>query len=122
MNVHPLGHDGHDHEGEVAIARLLRTGVRVASTLLALALAGSLISGTPLGDHLLGTADLLAGRFGWTSLVAQVGLLALAVTPLARVALAAGLFAKAGERRQALFSAGVLALLVLALVLGSVES
>lgn len=115
-------HEGHEHDGEVAIARLLRAGVRIAAALLALALAASWLLGLPIGDHTLRIADLLAGRFGWVSLVAQLGLTALAITPLARVALAAGLFARAGERRQALFSFGVLALLLLALLLGSVES
>jgi len=109
------------HAGERAIARLLRGGVALAAGLLLLALLGAWIGGGAIRGTTVPLTELLAGRLGLPAALAQLGLLSLAVTPLARVALATGVFARAGEKRQALVSAAVLALLLVALLLGAAE-
>ena len=109
------------HAGELAISRLLRGGVTLAASLLVLSLVGSWNAGGSIAGTTVPFAELFAGERTAPAILAQLGLLALALTPFARVALAAGLFARAGEKRQALVSAAVLALLLVALFLGAAE-
>ena len=104
------------HQVEGWIADLLRWGVRLSVVLLVAAALFSLLLGLPLGAQLVPLSQL--GELPLPDRLAELGLLALALTPLARVALAAGLFARAGERRHAGIAFGVLALLGISLLLG----
>lgn len=104
------------HREEGWIADLLRWGVRLSVLLLVAAMLASLLLGRPLGGRLVPVGQL--GELPLPDRLAEVGLLALACTPFARVALAAGLFARSGERRHAGIAIGVLVLLGISLLLG----
>lgn len=105
--------------GERSIANLLRGGVLLATSLLVLSSIASLIFDLPLGDHSIPFAALFDGSHGWISVSAQLGFLALAVTPLLRVALAALVFSRGGEKGQASVAAAVLVLLLFSMFLGA---
>ena len=98
MIRHASPPDELEKAGDHAIAKLLRGGVLVAAGLLFLALAGSHLLDMPLAHSTLPFAELLAGKGSPFS---------------------AGLFARAGEKKQALVALGVLALLAFSLLAGS---
>ena len=111
---------------EARIARLLTLGTRVAVGLLAV---GSILliagGGSPLDadwpplDLAALPADLAAlhpAAYLWLGLVAMIA------TPLLRVTVATGGFARAGERRLAALGAGVLVIIGLAVLAGSLAA
>ncbi|AKU92823.1 DUF1634 domain-containing protein [Vulgatibacter incomptus] len=108
-------------QGELAIALLLRGGVVLAALLLAAALVGSLVFGTPLSQEGVSLGRIFSGESRGLDALALVGLLIMGATPVARVALSIPVFAKAGERSQALIGLGVLVLLAVSILLGAVE-
>lgn len=105
--------------GERSIANLLRGGVTLATILLVISSVASLAFDLPLGDRSLPFGELFDGSHGWIPVAAQLGFLALAATPLLRVALAALVFSREGETGQATVAAGVLSLLLLSMLLGA---
>lgn len=93
---------------------MLRRGVWLSATAMAGGLAWlAAASGFPMRAQ--APAALLAG--GPQAMI-QAGLLLLLLTPVARVVAAGWAFLKEGERRYALVSAAVLALILAGLVLG----
>lgn len=108
--------------GDRALALVLRAGLYLAAGLLGAALAASLLFRIPLVDG----GGLLSippggGMAAAVGLSARLGIVLLGLTPVARVALSVPIFARSGERSQALFGLGVLFLLLLSMFLGSVE-
>lgn len=103
---------------ERAVARLMRRGVLLSAALLVAGFIGAGIAGEPLRGAALPLPALLRGEAGPWALLAQLGLLVLAATPLLRVALAAGVFARLGERRTSLAALAVLGFLAASLFLG----
>jgi hypothetical protein len=98
---------------ERGVAWLLRAGVVAAALLLSAAQIAAWLMGVPL------IAELLPAVSGGVARrAAEVGLLTLGLTPVARVVFTAGSFARRGERGQALIAVAVLALLALSLALG----
>lgn len=108
-------------EGEAALALVLRGGVAVATVMLVAALVTSIYLGVPLVGHTFPVNELFTGQHDAVQILAQLGLLALCVTPLLRVAFSVLVFGRAGEPRQAWIAAGVLCLLILGMFLGAVE-
>jgi uncharacterized membrane protein len=105
-----------------AIARLLTAGTYLGVALLAVGVLGMITAGTspfdttfPGFDATRLPSDLTALRpagFLWS------GLLVIIATPVIRVAAALVAFLRAGDRRMALISAGILAVIALGVVLG----
>jgi uncharacterized membrane protein len=107
--------------GDVAIALLLRSGTLLAGLLLVAGLVSAAVAGRALQPAGLSPGQLFRLEAEWPELLAGAGVFALCLTPIARVALTAGFFARARERGAALVAAGVLALLLVGLALGAVE-
>ncbi|HEY0840354.1 MAG TPA: hypothetical protein VGD74_09230 [Vulgatibacter sp.] len=109
--------------GDQALALVLRAGLFLAAGLLGAALAASLLFRVPLVDGggllSLPTSGGMAAAVG---LSARLGIVLLGLTPVARVALSVPIFARSGERSQALVGLGVLVLLLLSMFLGAVEA
>jgi uncharacterized membrane protein len=105
-----------------AIARLLTAGTYLGVAFLAVGVIGMVAAGTspfdttfPGFDATALPGDLVALRpagFLW------LGLLVIIATPLVRVTAALAAFLRAGDRRMALISAGILAVIALGVVLG----
>ncbi|HWV37970.1 MAG TPA: hypothetical protein VN033_05780 [Vulgatibacter sp.] len=111
-----------DDPGDWALALVLRAGLLLAAALLGAALAASLLFRIPLvGDEGFLALPPEGGLAAMVGISAHLGIVLLGLTPVARVALSVPLFARAGERSQALIGLGVLALLLLSMVLGAVE-
>jgi uncharacterized membrane protein len=116
----PVGRAG-GLDGEVAISLLLRSGTVVAGLLLTAGLVAAAVSGRPLHPGGLAPAHLFRLEAEWPELLAGAGVLALCLTPIARVAVTAGVFALARERGPALVAVGVLLLLLIGMALGAVH-
>ncbi len=114
-------HPDDDARSELLLALVLRGGVLSAASLLGAALAISLLFGLPIHGGGGSLQDLWQGHTPGLQSLAQLGILALALTPVARVALSIPIFARAGERKQALIGLGVLLLLALSMLLGKAE-
>lgn len=111
-----------DDAGDQALALVLRGGLFLAAGLLGAALAASLLFRIPL----VGGEGFLAlppggGMAAAIGVSARLGIVLLGLTPVARVALSVPIFARAGEKSQALLALGVLILLLLSMLLGAVE-
>lgn len=91
--------------GEKFIGRLLRTGAVLSGAMFVSSLALEVLEQRP---EILVAEDLLR----------KTGLVVLVVTPIARLASGAALLALKGEWKYALYGAGVLALLALAVAGG----
>jgi uncharacterized membrane protein len=120
---------------EILISQVLRTGVVIAGTLLAAGLLLLLIQGPGAGDpKSLAQLDARGGlplsvspRSMWQGIsrlqataVIELGLLVLILTPVARVAMTAVLFARQHDRAFTAITAVVLLILVFGLIgLGS---
>jgi len=122
VNPQPATAAAASDAGDQALALILRGGLFLAAGLLGAALAASLLFRIPL----VGTGGFFAippgsGMDEAVNVAARLGIVLLGLTPVARVALSVPLFARAGEKSQALFGLGVLILLVLSMLLGAVE-
>jgi uncharacterized membrane protein len=106
--AHGLGRD---------IARVLRVGTLLAVACIAIGYAIELASGDS-GPGPIGVLALL-GHGGGDAILA-VGLLALTLTPLVAVTVAAVDLARAGERVRAATALGVAVLLVIALAVAAI--
>jgi uncharacterized membrane protein len=106
---------------ELRLGLLLRGGVSLAGILLALAWIGAVTTGVPLQSGGVPLSHILRGKVSGWDMLAQLGILSLGITPVARVLLSIPIFARAGERSQAWIAAAVLALLMLGMALGAVE-
>lgn len=105
---------------EDGIARVLEVGTWVSIVFLALGLGLMVLGGLspyiggPALDPAGLTAGLLAGRadaFVW------VGLLAVVITPTARVVAAVLGYLRQGEREMAMISSGILVVIILSVIL-----
>lgn len=110
-----------ESKGDAAIALLLRGGVFAAAGLLGAALAGSLLLGVPLQGQGAPLHEVFAGQAPLFESFAQLGILALGITPVARVLLSIPIFAREGDRSQAWIGIGVLVLLAASMLLGFAE-
>lgn len=101
------------------IYHTLRAGTIACAVLLIVALAYVAASGAPMPSRAVPVPDLLIGLGGLTpAAVLSVGLLLLILTPVARVALSVGYFAREKDRTYVLVTIIVLANLLVGLALG----
>ena len=105
-------------DGDAAIALLLRSGTLVSALLLVAGLATAAVAGRTLHPGGLAPERLFRLEAEVPELLAGAGVLALCLTPIARVAVTGALHLAARERGAALVAAGVLALLLVGMALG----
>jgi uncharacterized membrane protein len=103
------------------VTRLLRVGVVATALLMIAGLVLLFAHGTPTSSVPRWGPGLVAGLLAGDPLAyLYVGVLVLLATPLVRVSLSAGLFARAGDRAFAGITLLVLALLALSILAGFV--
>ncbi len=103
------------HLREVA-ARVLETGFRVSSTIMAVGLILALIRQEALPSTLEQPADIARGILeGEAAAIVGLGIISIILTPFASTVLIAAAFFREGDRRYATISAVVLTILLVSI-------
>jgi uncharacterized membrane protein len=104
---------------ERMVSRILRAGIAVSVTLMAIGLVLGVFDKEGVPSHVVPLVDLLSGLAALDpAAYLSLGLIVLIATPFARVGGSLVAFARQHDRRYVLITAAVLAVMCLSVVLG----
>ena len=104
---------------ERTVQRVLQAGVAVSFTLMLVGIVLAVVRGEALAAHVVSPGDLWAGLVALDSAAyISLGLIVLIATPFVRVAGSLVAFLRLRDRRYALVTAAVLAVMCVSVVIG----